>query len=120
YDVPFAVLGVQAPPGSMRAVLALYRRVRVPLRALAHSLVPTVTGLEVRFDRLPRSLAQRRVGISHDAFGDARIGVLAAGTHRRHPDREFRFADVLEMFRAPLAVHHEAFDEDGGDDVMPA
>ena len=87
---------------------------------MAHAAEPAAAGADLRLQHRLDPLAQRQVGVAHDARGDARRPVGAAVAHRGNAGDEFRLADRTQFLRAGRAVHRVALQEHGRDHVVPA
>jgi hypothetical protein len=67
-----------------------------------------------------RTRAQRQIGVADDRLGHAARHVIAGRAHGRNAVDEFDLADRRHLGGPMLAIHGLAFEEHGGDDVMPA
>ena len=94
-------------------------RIGVPVAGMAHAAEPAAAGTDLRLQHRLDPLAQRQVGVAHDARGNARRPVAAAVAHRGNAGDEFRLADRTHFLRAGGAVHRVALQEHSGDHVVP-
>jgi hypothetical protein len=85
---------------------------------MAHAAEPSVTGTDKRFQHRLDAVAECEIGETHDAGGDTRRTLEAAGALRRDTGDELGFAHRSQLFRPAAAVHGVAFLEHRGDDVM--
>ena len=90
----------------------------VPAGRMAHTAEPSATGPDQRFQHRLDAVAEGEIGEAHNASGDTRRPIEAAGAHRGDASDELGFAHRSQLFRSVGAVHAVAFLEHRGDDVM--
>ena len=98
----------------------LDRVAAVPGHAVADAAKAPAADREFGFQHIAHARADGQVGVADDRLGDAAGAIIARRAHRRDAVDELDLAHRRHLRGAVLAVHRAAFEEDGGDDVVPA